>query len=226
MPRREFEREIEALRQAVLGLGGDVRTSVDASMAALRDADLARSRQLIEAHREVSDRRWTIENQAIVAVAEHSPVARDCRRLVGFIEILGDLARIGDHARGIAEINLLLGAWPGRRRLGFLPSMADRALAMLDDALLALADDDPARARHVLVADDDLDRLQDRVYSDVFRTMIEDPSQVQPQTYLLWVAHNLERVGDRSTNVCETVIYVVTGEREYADTRDAGAAGR
>jgi phosphate transport system protein len=186
-------------------------------MAALRAADLDTSRRIVEESAETIGERWRVEERAVRAVAEQQPVATDCRRLMGFLAVLGDLARIGDHARGIAEINLLLGVSDGPRRLGYLPSMADKALAMLDDSLRALADDDIARARHVLVADDDLDRLHDRITSDAFRAMIELPERVQEQTYLLWVAHNLERVGDRCTNVCESVIFTVTGRREDAD---------
>lgn len=208
---------MESLRGLVLQLGHTVREMVDSSVVALRRADIPRSQALLDQHGQVIEQRWMLESQTIAAVAEQSPVASDCRLLLGFLAILGDLGRIGDHARGIAEINRLMGPASPPRRIGFLPSMADRALAMLDDSLVALADHDVGRARHVLVADDDLDRLQVRVYSDVFNTMIEQPARVEEQTYLLWVAHNLERVGDRSTNICETVIFTVTGSREYAD---------
>ncbi|MQC18732.1 MAG: phosphate transport system regulatory protein PhoU [Chloroflexi bacterium] len=217
MPRERFQQKIESLRRAVLSLGQDVRETVDASVVALRRAEVTSSDEVIARHRSLTERRWAIEGQTITAVAEQAPVASDCRRLLSFLAILGDLARIADHARGIGEIGRMMGPSSGPRRIGFLPSMADKALAMLDDALVALADDNAARARHVLIADDDLDRLQDRIYSDVFTAMIEDPSRVQELTYLLLVAHNLERVGDRSTNICEAVIFAVTGAREYAD---------
>jgi phosphate transport system protein len=222
MPRSAFEAQLDQLRDAVILLGVDVRDAVDESMLALRQGDLRRSRGLIEHLEVVGRQRWSIEERTIVAAAEQQPVAGDCRRLVGFLEMLTDLSRIGDHARGIAEINALMGATSAPRRLGFLPSMADKALAMLDDALLALRRDDAERARHVLHADDDLDRLQGRVYLDAFRAMIEDPALVQEQTYMLWVAHNLERVGDRSTNVCESLIFMVTGRRESADAPPSG----
>jgi phosphate transport system protein len=219
MARDTFQHELEQLRSDVIALGTTVRDAVDESVQALRQGDLRRSRGLSDRLKDATQMRWSLEERTIIAVAEQQPVASDCRRLVGFLEMLADLSRIGDHARGIAEINDMMGSTQPPRRLGFVPSMADKALAMLDDALRALRDDDPARARHVLVADDDLDRLQDRVYSDAFRAMIEDPSRAQEQTYMLWVAHNLERVGDRSTNVCETLIFMVTGERVSADAQ-------
>lgn len=220
MPRDAFQGELDQLRSDVIALGTTVRNAVDESVQALRQGDLRRSRALSERLRDATRLRWSLEERAVIAVAEQQPVASDCRRLVGFLEMLADLSRIGDHARGIAEINDMMGSTQSPRRLGFVPSMADKALAMLDDALRALREDDADRAHHVLVADDDLDRLQERVYSDAFRAMIEDPSRVQEQTYMLWVAHNLERVGDRSTNVCETLIFMVTGERVSADTLD------
>ncbi|MGE3960963.1 MAG: phosphate signaling complex protein PhoU [Dehalococcoidia bacterium] len=218
MARDAFQTELESLRDSVIALGTEVREAVDESMVALRQADVRRSRALIQRLQGTAARRWSIEERTVVAVAEQQPVASDCRRLVGFLEMLTDLSRMGDHARGIAEINGLMGTTAPPRRLGFLPSMADRALAMLDDALRALREDDADRARHVLQADDDLDRLQERVYSDAFRAMIEDPSRAEEQTYMLWVAHNLERVGDRATNVSESLIFMVTGRREYADS--------
>jgi phosphate transport system protein len=214
MARDAFQAELDVLQADVRGVGTRVRRATDESMRALRDADQDASRRLIEANAAILRERWSVEERAISAVAEQQPVATDCRRLMGFLSVLGDLARIGDHARGIAEINLLMGESAGPRRLGYLPSMADKALAMLDDSLRAFAEDDVLRARHVLVADDDLDRLQERIYSDVFRAMIEAPERIQEQTHLLWVGHNLERVGDRCTNVCESVLFTVTGNRD------------
>ncbi len=234
MPRDTFQGDLDQLRADVIALGVGVRGAVDESVVALRQADIRRSRDLMARLQQTAERRWNIEERTIIAVAEQQPVARDCRRLVGFLEMLADLARIGDYARGICEINHLMGTARPPRRLGFVPSMADKALAMLDDALRALQEDDAIRAQHVLVADDDLDRLQSRVYADAFRAMIEDPSRVEEQTHVLWVAHNLERVGDRATNVSESLIFMVTGRRVQANTfdqapgsgADAEAAGR
>lgn len=224
MPRDTFQAELDALRADVIALGTGVRNAVNESVLALRQADIRRSRGVTERLAEVARTRWGIEERTIIAVAEQQPMAGDCRRLVGFLEMLADLARIGDYARGICEINQMMGAASPPRRLGFIPSMADKALAMLDDAIRALRDDEPERARHVLVADDDLDRLQDRVYSDAFRAMIEDPSRVEDQTHVLWVAHNLERVGDRATNVCDSLIFMLTGQRIAANSYDRGDA--
>ena len=216
MPREAFDAELLAISADVLRLGRHVRRAIDESMEALRDADLDRARALVEGDRSVNRERWLLEERAVAAVAMQAPVAGDLRRLTSALSVVGELERIGDHAAGIAQVNLLLGAGTTPRRLGFLPSMSDRALAMLDDALEAFEHDDVARAEHVCRADDDLDRLQDRVYQDAFSAMVADPSQVQRLTYSLWVAHNLERVGDRCTNICERVIYTVTGR--LADT--------
>jgi len=217
MARESFQAELLALREAVCGLGDRVRRAVDDSTRALAAADLQRSHDLVERAVDVSRIRWAIEERAIVAVAQQAPVASDLRRLMSYLATLNDLARIGDHARGIGEIGVLMGPATAPRSLGYLPSMADRALAMLDDCLVALAQDDLTRARHVLGADDDLDRLQARVYADAFQSMISDRSRIQEQTYVLWAAHNIERVGDRATNVSESVIFLLTGHREFAD---------
>ncbi|GMU40742.1 MAG: hypothetical protein AMXMBFR23_16080 [Chloroflexota bacterium] len=211
MPREAFEAELRAISADVLRLGQHVRDALHDSMEALRDADLERSRALDADDTHVNRDRWTIEERAIAAVAMQAPVAGDLRRLTSALAVVGELERIGDHAAGIARVNLLLGPGPTPRRLGYIPSMADRALAMLDDALDAFEHDNVRRAEHVCQADDDLDRLQSRVYQDAFSAMVADPALVQRLTYALWIAHNLERVGDRCTNICERVIYTVTG---------------
>ncbi len=212
MPRDAFDAELHALTEGVLALGRHVRSALEQSMDMLRDSDLDGARRIIQDDHEVNHERWALEERAIAAVATQAPVATDLRRITSSLAVVAELERIGDHAAGIAQVNLLLGPGQPPRRLGFIPSMADRALAMLDDSLLAFETDDVARAEHVCRADDDLDRLQARVYQDAFSAMVADPSQVQPLTYALWIAHNLERVGDRCTNICERVIYTVTGQ--------------
>jgi phosphate transport system protein len=213
MPREAFQTELRAISADVLALGHHVRAAVKDSMEALRDADLNRARALVEGDRSVNRERWALEGRAIAAVAMQAPVATDLRRLTSTLSVVSELERIGDHAAGIARVNLMLGSGGAvPRRLGNIPSMSDRALAMLDDALWAFEHDDLPRARHVCQADDDLDRLQGRVYQDAFNAMVRDPSQVQRLTYALWIAHNLERIGDRSPNICERVIYTVTGQ--------------
>jgi phosphate transport system protein len=211
MLRTAFQGELNDLHAAILELGGRVQRAVEESMLALRNADDEWSQQIIDGDEAINRTRWELEERAIALIGAQAPVASDLRRLVSHLSVLGDLERIGDHAAGIAKINQLLGAENPPRKLAFLPGMSDRALAMLADALRAYEQDDVEVARHVSIADDDLDRLQERVYHDAFQAMVRDPSRIERNTYLLWVAHNLERIGDRCTNICERVIYNVEG---------------
>ncbi len=212
MTRSTFHAELESLHDSVLRLGEQVLRQVELSMQALHDVDGDLATQVVEGDTTINRICLELEERAIALIASQAPVATDLRRLVSTLAILNELERIGDHAEGIGRINQLMGPEPAPRRLGYLPAMADRAQAMLADSMRAFEHDDLRLAQHVCVADDDLDRLQDRVYADTFQGMIEDPAQIQRNTYLLWTAHNLERIGDRCTNICERVIYNVTGE--------------
>jgi len=184
------------------------------SMEALRDGDPAWSRKIIEDDMNVNKKRFEIEDRCLFVVASQQPMASDLRALASILYIITDLERIADHAEGIAKINLMLGDEPLPRRLGYIPGMADRAVAMLRGSLKAYIDHDVDSARQICDADDEVDRLQDSVYDESIKAMISDPSSVQRNTYLIWTAHNLERIADRCTNICERVIYLVTGKME------------
>jgi phosphate transport system protein len=147
-------------------------------------------------------------------IASQQPMATDLRSLASVLYIITDLERIADHAEGIAKINLMLSDEPLPRRLGYIPAMADRAIAMLRNSLKAYIDHDVAMARQICDADDEVDRLQDSVYDESIKAMIDDPSTIQRNTYLIWTAHNLERIADRCTNICERVVYTATGHME------------
>jgi len=184
------------------------------SMEALRDGDARWAQKIIEDDLLINRKRFEIEDKTVFIIASQQPMATDLRSLVSVLYIITDLERIADHAEGIARINILLGDEPLPRKLGYIPAMADRAVGMLRDTLKAYIDHDVDLARRVCDADDEVDRLQDSVYEDSVRAMIEDPSTIQRNTYLLWTSHNLERIADRCTNIAERVIFLVTGHME------------
>lgn len=211
MTRDLFNNEIKQLQDEVLFLGSMTEKAILDSMEALRDGDLAWSRKIIEDDAAINAKRFNIEDRCIFVIATQQPMATDLRLLVTMLFIITDLERIADHAEGIARINLLLADEPTPRRLGYIPAMADRAVTMLRDSLKAYIDHDVELAARVCDADDEVDRLQDSVYDEATRAMIADPSTIQRNTYMLWTAHNLERIADRCTNIGERVIYLVTG---------------
>jgi len=209
-----FEKELRELHDAVLFLGSMVEKAIIEAMESLRDGDEEWSRRIIEEDQVINAKRFEIEERCIFVIATQQPMATDIRDLVSVLYIITDLERIADHAEGIAKINLMLGPEPLPRKLGLIPAMADRAVAMLRDSLRAYIEQDVEAARRICEADDEVDRFQDRVYEECIRAMIADPATIQRNTYLIWTAHNLERIADRCTNICERIIYTVTGQME------------
>ncbi len=214
MTRELFHRELSELQDDVLVLGSMAEKAVLDSMEALRDGDMVWSHKLIEDDKRINAKRFAIEERAIFVIGSQQPMATDLRTLVSMLYIVTDLERIADHAEGIARINLLLGDEPLPRKLGYIPSMADRAVQMLRDSLKSYLDGDVDLARRVCLADDEVDRLYDSVQDETIRAMVAEPSTIQRNTYLLWTSHNLERIADRCTNIAERVIYTVTGRME------------
>lgn len=214
MTRELYEQELVELRDSVLTLGSMAEKAFLDAMEALRDGDAEWSRKLIEDDLTINAKRFEIEDRCLFVIASQGPVASDLRHLASILYITTDLERIADHAEGIAKINILLGDEPLPRRLGYIPSMADRAAEMLRGSLKAFLERDVDGARQICDADDEVDRLQDSVYDECFRAMIADPSTIQRNTYMLWTAHNIERIADRCTNICERVIYTATGRMQ------------
>lgn len=214
MSRDLYETELIELRDAVLAMGSMAEKAILDAMEALRDGDASWSQKIIDEDERINAKRFEIEEKALFVIASQQPVATDLRVLASILYIVTDLERIGDHAEGIAKINLMMGDETLPRKLGYIPSMADRAIAMLRNSMRAFLDRDVELARQICDADDEVDRLQDSVYADSFKLMIEDPASVERQTYMLWTSHNLERIADRCTNICERVIYTVTGRMQ------------
>ena len=214
MTRDLFNRELTELQDAVLAMGSMATKALLDSMEALRDGDIRWSQKLIADDLKINEKRFEIEDKTLFVIASQQPMATDLRALASVLYIITDLERIADHAEGIARINLLLADEPTPRRLGYIPAMADRAVAMLAGALKAYVEHDTDAALQICNADDEVDRLQDSVYEESFKAMIADPSTIQRNTYLLWAAHNIERIADRCTNICERIIYVATGKMQ------------
>jgi phosphate transport system protein len=214
MTRDLFNAELRQLQDAVLILGSMTEKAILDAMESLRDGDTEWSRKIIQDDIKVNRKRFEIEDRTTFVIASQQPMATDLRSLASVLYIITDLERIADHAEGIARINLMLGDEPLPRRLGYIPAMADRAVAMLRNSLKAYIERDVDSARQICDADDEVDRLQDSVYDDCIKAMIADPTTIQRNTYLIWTAHNLERIADRCTNICERVVYTATGHME------------
>jgi phosphate transport system protein len=212
MPRQAYQLELQNLQDQVLLLGSMVDKAIGKAMDSLKERDFALARVVIDEDGPVNRKRFQIEDQAIHLIATQQPMASDLRAIVAILSIIVDLERIGDYAVGIAKITLMHGEKPLLKPLIDLPRMAERARDMLRRTLdaLVLLDGDAARAS--AEEDDEVDALYDQVYRELLTYMINDPQSIDRATWLLWVGHNLERIADRVTNICERIIFRATGE--------------
>lgn len=222
MLRVTFERERQQLQDELLALGSRVEQTITESIQLLRRRDFAGSRRLIAADLEINEERYAIENACLTLIARQQPMAGDLRTIAAVLEIVTELERISDYAKGIAKINLMIGDQPLVKPLVDIPLMADLARDMLHRALAAFARQDEAAARAIPLEDDQVDALYYQVYRELAGVIIADPSTIDRANYLLWVAHNLERTADRVTNICERVVFTVTGQMTELDQSPAG----
>ena len=206
-----FHRELERLQDEVLVLGGMVEKAVTHSVDALRARDVGFARALEAEDILINRKRFEIEEAALLQIATQQPMASDLRRLAAIMHIVTDLERMGDYAAGIAHICVEIGDQPHIKPLIDIPRMADKADSMLRRALDAFVERDVAAAEAIAAEDDEVDALYQQVYRELLTIMLANPRTIDQATHLLWAAHNLERVADRVQNICERVVFVVTG---------------
>ena len=218
--RKTFEIEIQQLMDDVLLLGSMVESAILNSVDALKKRDIEASHRLYEMDQQVNARRYEIEEQVMITIATQQPAARDLRLLASILEVAGELERMGDYAKGIAKVSILLGDQPILKPLVDIPLMAKKCADMLHRSLVAFINEDVEAARLIPVEDDEVDALYDQVYRDLMTFVMADAKSIEPANRLLWVAHNLERVSDRVTNICERTIFVVTGQFKEFESLD------
>ena len=221
MLRQTFERELQRLQDEVLVLGSMVESAVSASVDMLKRRDLEGSRRIIAGDLKINEKRFAIEMECLTLIATQQPMAGDLRIIAGVLEIVTELERIGDYAKGIAKINLLIGDQPLLKPLIDIPRMADKALDMLHRALGAFVRQDVEMARAIPLEDVEVDALYKQVERELLTIIMNDPTTIDRANYLLWAAHNLERAADRVTNICERTVYTATGQlMEFAPSDD------
>lgn len=214
MVREAFEENIKELEQELIGMGEMVIRAVGRSVEALKSRNKDEAKRIISDDLLINKKRWDIEEKCINLIATQQPVATDLREIIALLNIITDLERMGDHAEGIAKIVILLGDEPLVKPLIDIPRMADKTVGMIKKSLEAFVKRDAKTARTICKEDDEVDRLYDQVYRELFAFMIEDPTTITRATYLIWTAHNLERIADRVTNICERIVFLVTGTME------------
>lgn len=214
MPREAFDRQLRELQQQVLLLGSMAAKAVERAVKALKERDAPLAEAVIAEDRELDTLTFAIEERALLLIARQQPLASDLRVIASVIAITGELERIGDYAEGIAKVALLSLDEPPLKPLIDIPRMAELAISMLRRSLDAFIAHDAATARAIWHEDDVIDALQDQIYREMLTFMIEDTRIITRATRLLWVAHNLERIADRVTNICERTVFIVSGHHD------------
>jgi phosphate transport system protein len=212
--RSAFDSSIRTLQDETLTMGSMVEKQVIGAVAALKELDQLAAQRIIKRDDEIDHLRYQIEEHAVGLIATQQPMATDLRTIVAVLSIVVDLERMGDHAEGTAKIVLMHGDQPLLKPLVDLPRMADIGAGMLRRALDAFVTRDVEAAQRVIDDDDEIDVLYEQVYRELLTYMMNDPRTFDRATWLLWAAHNLERIADRATNIAERVIYLATGHME------------
>ncbi len=212
--RTAFHRELEHVQEEVLVLGSMVEKAVLRAVDALRNRDTATARIIEAEDLLINKKRFEIEEASLMLIATQQPMASDLRRLAAVLQIVTDLERMGDYASGIARICIDIGDQPHIKPLIDIPRMAEKSVSMLRRSLDAFIERDVAAAESIAREDDEVDDLYQQVYRELLTIMLANPRTIDQATRLLWAAHNLERVADRVQNICERVVFVVTGRMQ------------
>lgn len=217
MVREVFQEKLKELEKEVIEMGEMVITAINRSIEALKSRDLDEAKNIINDDLLINKRRWDIEEECISLISTQQPVATDLRALITILNIITELERMGDHAEGIARVVIMYGDKPLIKPLIDIPRMAEKVTGMIKRSLDALVNRDETTARKICDEDDEIDNLHEQVYRELITFMLEDPKKITGSTYLTWVSRHLERIADRVTNICERIIYLVTGVMEEID---------
>lgn len=221
MIRQHFDRELQSLQDRLLGLGSEVAQNVVSSVQTLLDRNEERARRIIHGDQTVNQEQIEIEKDSLILLATQQPLASDLRLIASVISIATELERINDYAKGIAKISLLITEETLLEPARDLPVMAEMGADMLARSLEAFVKRDVETAYALHEEDDEVDALYNRVYKKLITVIREDVTAMDQATHLLWVAHNLERTADRVSNICERIIFTVTGRLiEMPDEED------
>lgn len=214
MTREAYHRALKDVQDEVLKMADMVSKALRDSVESLKHRDLETSRRIIKEDILINQKRFDIEDKCLLLIATQQPMAIDLRTLAAVINIITDLERIGDHAEGIAKINVSIGGEPLVKPLIDIPRMCEKGLSMLERCMNAFVTRDIEAARQICNEDDEVDALYDQIYRELLLIMIENPRTIRGATYLIWAAHNLERTADRVTNIAERIVFMVTGKME------------
>ncbi len=213
-PTEAFVQDLALIKKELQAMEGLSEKALSQAVAALKNRDEGLAHRVISDDVKINEKRFEIENRCIELMATRHPVAGDLRILVAVLNIITELERVGDYGEGIAKIVIMIGNEPPLKPLIDIPRMSAITVDMLRGAIESFVEGDDKKAAHVISMDSTVDSLYDQVFRELLTFMMADPKTITRATRLIWVAHNLERAADRATNICERVIYTVTGKME------------
>ena len=217
MPREEFDKALKELQTIIETVQELVETMIIDSIKSLENRDIDLSNKVIDMDDEVDRLRDDLEQKAIFLIASEQPLATDLRKIITALRVIMELERMGDYAEGIAKINLRMGDTELIKPLIDIPAMSKKSIEMMRNCLKAYKTTDVKLATKVCQVDDEVDVLKDRVINELLQIMMKDPSSSRQATFLIFIAHNLERIADRSTNIAEDTIFLATGKSRTID---------
>ncbi len=217
MSRVILDQKINELLQEVNVLEEMVKQAMLSSVSALKKRDISASKNIYQGDVYINEKRYAIEHECITIIATQQPLVVDLRILASILEVITELERMGDYAKGIAKINLIMKDQTLLDQVDYLPRMAEIAVSMLDQAVLAFNNNDMETAREIPKQDDQVDSLYNELYRDLMDYVVKNPKQFDQANLLMWAAHNLERTADRVTNICERTLFIGTGEIKELD---------
>ena len=212
--RTVFHKRLREIQDEILVMGSMVGKAILRSVEALKDRDINLAQHIIDDDQGINKKRFEIEERCIELIATQQPMATDLRTIAAILNIITEIERMGDYAVGIARIVILIGGEPPLKALVDIPLMAEKTTDMLNRSLDAFIHRNSETAKKIAKEDDMIDNLYDQVFRELLIIMAEDPKTITRATRLIWTAHNLERAADRVTNICERVVFIVTGKME------------
>lgn len=212
---RIIDSKLESVQELLLKMSASVEESMEKSIRSLLTQRRDLAEEVIALDLKTDELEEQIENKCIHIIATQQPMGSDLRRLTAIIKLITDLERIGDYSVNIAEIVLEIGDEPLVKPLVDIPQMAEVTKVMIRRSISAYINMDAAMAKEAALMDEEVDRLYKQVYTDLLSLLMADPSKMKQTTQLLFIGRYLERIADHATNICERVIYMVTGRREH-----------
>ena len=221
MSRLNLDRKIKNMQNEILIIDSMVESAALGAIRALKDQDLDAAANLYKADAQINARRFALEKECMITIATEQPImASDLRLVASVLEVVNELERMGDYAKGIARVCLRIGKQPHIKPIVDLPHMAQIVVDMLHRAIAAFVAQDVETARQIPREDNQVDALYQKIYNELIDVVTRDPSAAGQANLLMWAAHNLERMADRVTNICERTIYIHTGEMVEIDVND------